>query len=39
MLLTGRTPWLKVDNFMSPLVQTYNDDENLLVVATHMIGK
>jgi hypothetical protein len=29
---------LKVDNFLSPLVQTYDDDEDLVVMAKHIIS-
>ncbi len=36
MLLSGRTPRLKANNFLNPLVQTYYDDENTIVVTTQM---
>jgi hypothetical protein len=39
MLLAGRTPQLRIDNFFILLVQTYDDDDDLVVIATWMIGK
>jgi hypothetical protein len=39
MLLKSWTPWLKVDKFLSPLVQTYDDDEDLVAMAKHIINK
>jgi hypothetical protein len=39
MLLMGKIPWLRVDNFLNFLVQTYDDDEDLATIATHMICK
>jgi hypothetical protein len=39
MLLIGQTPRLKIDNFLSPLVQTFNDDEDLVVMVEQMISK
>ncbi len=38
MLLMGRTPQLKANNFLNPLIQTYYDDENPIVVTTQMIA-
>ncbi len=39
MLLIGQTPRLKVDKFLSPLVQTFNDDDDLVVLVEQMINK
>lgn len=39
MVLVRRTPKLKVDNFLSPLVQTFDDDGELIIMAEHMINK
>lgn len=39
MLLRSRTPCLKADNFLSPWFQTYDDDEDLVAMAKHMISK
>ncbi len=36
MLLPGRTPRLKANNFLNPLVQTNYDDENPIAVTTQM---
>jgi hypothetical protein len=39
MILIRRSPKLKVDNFFSPLVQTFDDDGELTIVVEHMISK
>jgi hypothetical protein len=39
MLLTRRTPHLKAYNSLSPLVQVYDDDENLATITSEMISK
>jgi hypothetical protein len=38
-MLTNRTPRLKVDNFLSPLVQTFDIYEDLAIMAEQMISK
>jgi hypothetical protein len=37
MLLTERTPTLKANNFLSPLVQTFEDDAKLSILVVEMI--
>jgi hypothetical protein len=39
MLLKGRTPRLKADNFLNPLVQTFEDDAELSILVVEMIEK
>lgn len=39
MVLIRRTQKLKVDNFLSPLVQTFDDDGELTIMVKHMINK
>jgi len=39
MLLIGRTPRLRVDNFLSPLVQTFENDVEPSILALQMINK
>ncbi len=39
MVLIWRTPKLKVDNFLSPLVQTFDDDGEITIMVEHMISK
>lgn len=39
MLLIGRTPKLRVDNFLNPLVQTFEDDAEPSILAVQMIDK
>jgi hypothetical protein len=39
MLLIGRTLRLKGDNFLSPLVQTFEDDAELSILVVEMIDK
>ncbi len=34
MLMTGQPPPLKVDNFLSPLVQAFEDDGKPITLAT-----
>lgn len=36
MLLIGQTPRLKIEFFLSPLDQTFNDDEDLVVMVEQM---
>jgi hypothetical protein len=38
-MLTNRTPRLKVDNFLSPLVQTFDIYEDLAIMAEQLISK
>jgi hypothetical protein len=39
MLQIDRTPILKVDDFLSPLVQTFKEGDNPTVMAKQMISK
>jgi len=39
MLLINSTPRLKVDNFLSLLVQTFDTNEDLTIMAKQMISK
>jgi hypothetical protein len=39
MLQTCRMPILKANNFLSPLVQTFNEGDNPIVMAKQMISK
>lgn len=39
MLLIGRTPRLKANNFFSPLVQTFDENDDRAVMAKQMINK
>ncbi len=39
MLLIGRTPRLRANNFLSPLVQTFEDDAKLSILVVEMIDK
>lgn len=39
MVLIRRTQKLKVDNFLSPLVQTFDDDGEVTIMVKHMINK
>jgi hypothetical protein len=39
MVLIRRTPKLRVDNFLNPLVQTFDDDGELTIMVEHMISK
>lgn len=39
MLLIGMTPRLRTNNFLSPLVQTFENDGELASMATQMIYK
>jgi hypothetical protein len=39
MILIGRTPKLWADNFLSPLVGTYNEDDDLEILVEKMIEK
>jgi hypothetical protein len=39
VVLIWRTPKLRVDKFLNPLVQTSDDDSELTIMVEHMIGK
>jgi len=39
MLFIGRMPRLKANNFFSPLVQTFDEDDDCVVMVEQMINK